>query len=220
MSKILERKILCPDCKLMSRQNIYPTINAKNSIEQKNALLDGSLFLWQCPHCKAMFNLQYPVLYHDPDQQLLIYYSPEAKYNSISDNHILDEFEQLKNFTKRVVSSLNDLKEKILIFNNELNDMYIEVAKLTLSELLEKQTNNKIIDSKFCIFDEKTSSLGFAFFARGKEEPFLKNVKIDAYDKAAEIVDEYLSKINLNDGFIKIDKNWAKEVMELEFSWE
>lgn len=220
MSKTLEKKVLCPECKLMSRQVIYPTINAKESVEQKEALLDGSLFLWQCPHCKSVLNLQYPFLYHDPDQQLMIYYSPNSQYNNISDNKMAKEHEILKNSTKRVVSSLNDLKEKLLIFNKGLNDMYIEVAKLTISEVLEKQNYIKIVDSKFCIFDEENSSLGFAFFAKNKEEPYLKNIKISAYEKAADIVDEYISRVNIADGFIRVDKNWAEEVMELEFSWE
>lgn len=220
MSKTLEKKVLCPECKLMSRQIIYPTINSKDFIEQKNALLDGSLFMWQCPHCKSVSNLQYPFLYHDQDKQLLIYYSPNSHYSNISEGKLNKEYEILNNITKRLVSNLNDLKEKILIFDSGLNDMYIEVAKLTISELVEKQNYIRIIDSKFCVFDEKNLSLGFAFFAKNKEEPYLKNIKISAYEKAAEIVDEYISRINIENGFIKIDKDWAREVMELEFSWE
>ncbi len=221
MSFNYEKEVLCHSCKLKSKAIVYPRINVSKSPYLKEQILDGSLFMWQCPHCSYKALLEYPLLYHDMDKQLMIYFIPGAdKHNYISDDIFQRRYPQLGIMTKRIVSSLNELKEKIFIFDSELDDMYIELTKYNLSQALERKMSDHINSSRFCSFDENTPNLGFAFFFKDRQEPCLHNVKTAAYEKAADIVDEYLAKTSIRPGFLKIDKAWAMEVMDMELSWE
>ncbi len=220
MSYNLEKEIMCRSCELMSKTIIYQNINAGKHREIRRRLMDSSLFLWECPHCGHHSYLSYPLLYSDLDLHFMIYLIPNGNYEHLSDLKLHSQYPQLENIKKRIVNTTEDLKEKILIFDSELDDMYMEVTKLILTDTVEKQISSKVLSCRFCVFDENTQSLGFAFFLKDREEPYLRSVRVSAYEKAADIVDEYLSKVNLPAGFLNVNAEWAERVMDVELSWE
>ncbi len=220
MSFGYEKEVICHHCKLKSKAIMYPRININKDMYLKEQILDNSLFLWQCPYCHHKAILEYPLLYHDMDKQLMVYLLPNNTRGYVSDNKLQYRYNTLNILTKRVVSTLDELKEKILIFDSELNDMYLEITKFSMLDTIEKKMLSDVKKSYFCFFDENIPSLSFTFFLADRQEPYVQNVKVSAYEKAADIVDEYLAKTNIQQGFLKIDKNWAYEVMDMELSWD
>ena len=62
----------CSGCGASHSVNVYPLINVSVNPDLKTKVMDGSLFVWECPDCGRMNLARYTTLYHDPDQKLLI----------------------------------------------------------------------------------------------------------------------------------------------------
>ena len=51
MSIINEGMAACPQCGNRNTIKVYRSINVADNPELKEKVKDGSLFLWECPHC-------------------------------------------------------------------------------------------------------------------------------------------------------------------------
>ncbi len=108
----------CPSCGKKNRvkiKNIY-------SKEDITEILNRNVFKVECSKCKNITTLDYPFTYID--DKYIIYYNME---DTIEENKI-----------KRSCKTFDDIKEKILIFNDELNDILIEYIKLFIESELKK----------------------------------------------------------------------------------
>lgn len=61
----------CRRCGEMHRLAHRSTINAATDPDLKQQVLDGSLFVWECPHCGERNLDASPLLYIDPEARLL-----------------------------------------------------------------------------------------------------------------------------------------------------
>ena len=58
-------KITCPKCQKDSEFVMYDSVNVSLDPEDKEKIIDGSLFLFKCPECGAEVRIEYGVLYHE-----------------------------------------------------------------------------------------------------------------------------------------------------------
>ena len=123
-----EAKAACSRCGAVHEVSAVQSINAVTQPELKASALDGSLFTWKCPDCGTLNLVKYPLLYHDPSQNLiLIYTDSESNLNASG----LPE-----GYTGRIVSSVSELIEKIKIFDAGLDDIVMEMVKyVTCNEM-------------------------------------------------------------------------------------
>lgn len=68
----------------------------------------------------------------------MIYYIPNVDRRQLVDDRLEAEFPELTDVKKRVVPTINALKEKLYIFDLGLNDMAVELTKLAVAELVTK----------------------------------------------------------------------------------
>ena len=61
----------CSRCGESHTVTTYPSINVAADPDLKARVRDGSLFVWECPHCGARNLLKYQTLYHDPAEKLM-----------------------------------------------------------------------------------------------------------------------------------------------------
>lgn len=73
----------CSSCGTENQINIHESINVKENPELKEKVKDGSMFVWQCPHCGTVNLALFQTLYHDPDEKLMVWLFPE---NNLSDS--------------------------------------------------------------------------------------------------------------------------------------
>lgn len=115
---------------------MWESINTALDPEMKSAVKDQSAFLFTCPTCGTQNYIDYGFLYHQMEDQIMIHYA-----NSDEDEKEIYQFlyedsdkmiqELLKaNYLIRIVRSQNELREKIFIFDEGLDDRIIEVYKL------------------------------------------------------------------------------------------
>lgn len=66
----------CPNCRQPMTIELTRLFDLNIDPEAKQKLLSGSANFYQCPNCKAQGVYPTPIVYHDPDKELLLTYFP------------------------------------------------------------------------------------------------------------------------------------------------
>ena len=85
----------CTACGNAENIDVFQTINVRNNPELKGKVKDGSLFLWQCPHCGQVNLAVFQTLYHDPDERLMILLLPEGSISEADRKMIEKKMESI-----------------------------------------------------------------------------------------------------------------------------
>ena len=174
MSRTIKKEITCPACGEKADAKMWASVNVTLDQELRESVLDESLFTWTCPQCGHKALLSYPCLYHDMANKFMIYLVPGAKQESLNDAEAENRYPELGGVTKRLAADLNELKEKILIFENGLDDRAVELTKLAMSKVALKKHGKELEKGYFCAKDGETGHLAFTFFVKDTGEPYHK----------------------------------------------
>ena len=186
MSINVKQSIKCPKCSQMSDITVWTSITVKDSPDLKADLLKGKINIFRCPSCSHMGLMPSPMLYHDEDKRLMISFSPcsdpvlkEQLFENIErSSKESGELEKLEGYNLRFITDYNELLEKILIFDNGLNDKPIEVLKLMiLMQDVEKS------DQRSCRFGKLDNDvLEFMITDSIENQIYTSNVPKSSYD--------------------------------------
>ena len=77
MSMCAKEEIQCPVCGTTGEFEMWTSLNTELNPEKKEELLSGALFQYICPHCGKSFNIDYPMLYHQMEDQSLKIHSSD-----------------------------------------------------------------------------------------------------------------------------------------------
>lgn len=118
-------QISCPNCRQPISAEIDQLFDVAQDPSAKQRLLSGTANLVQCPHCGYQGTLATPVVYHDPDKELLLtFVPPEVGLPR-------DEQERLiGGLINRVVNNLPQEKRKAYLLQPQ--------AALTMQGLVER----------------------------------------------------------------------------------
>ena len=220
MSEITKQTIACPKCGKMIQIDVWDSIDIAYDIEQKEKVLKNTFFKATCEDCKITFPIAYKCLYNDMEQKFLIWLAPrleeEEKAEVAEYNEKLKTDNRLRlaqgGYTYRIVRNDNELREKVLIFDEGLDDRYIETMKLVYVPAFKK---NIAKDSKILglYFDKKSSGEGYQWvLIFDNKKPVIADINMDIYedmkDKLHDLVEE-----KTGEGFIQISAPWAMDVM-------
>jgi hypothetical protein len=170
----------------MSEVTVWNSITVKDSEDLKQDLLRGKINMFHCPSCSHTALMPTPMLYHDEEKRLMISFSPCN--DPILKNQLFDnvqatskesgELEKLEGYNLRFITDYNELLEKILIFDNSMNDKTIEVLKLMiLSQDLEKSAD------RICRFGKaENGNLEFMIYDAKENQTYTSNVPKETYD--------------------------------------
>ena len=185
MSINSKQTVKCPSCGELGEVNVWNIITVHDSPDLKADLLAGKINMFRCGACGHSALMTLPLLYYDWDKKLMILFSPcaeerrgEAYRNMVK---ISKESGSLKNFSGynlRLVTEYNELLEKILIFDNGLNDKAVEVIKLMiLSQDVEKA------DFRTCRFGKlDNGTLEFMIYDKKENRVYTSAVPKESYD--------------------------------------
>ena len=223
MSKQETTKINCPKCDKEHDFTIWSSINVTLDPDKKEAVLNRKAFTFECPDCKEKTLYTYDFLYHDMEQKVMIYHvtTNEALVQA------MEGFAQMKNieggdgilngpevegYKKRIVRSLNELREKIFIFDAGLDDRVVEIFKVFCIIQLKQNDPNFQADEAY--FFSRDGEIGFQFLREGKA---FGEVEIDPadYEDIAKTAAGILAKDDQENCYV-IDTNWAYKNMSEE----
>jgi hypothetical protein len=133
--------IRCPQCGHEQKVDLYDSINVTQQPELKAALFENRLNRVVCGSCEASFRIDKPLLYHDPNRNILIHWMPDT---TVSREEILDEFDKSMEELRaalpadiepprvRLVFTRAELVELVFIIEAGMEERVVEYIKYTI----------------------------------------------------------------------------------------
>lgn len=152
-----------------------------------------------------MAPLTYDSLYVDSQRNIMIYMAPVMNAEIKAE---IAELEQEKGIDKRLVDNINDLKEKIMIADNHLDDRVIEIIKIMYIDQMKKEMEDDTLLNILLIIIEIT--IVFSLFPEkgiGKI-PLTREFYRQVEDKYKDAIKEHSM-----DSFMKVDMEWAGKIL-------
>ena len=208
MSKISEETIKCPKCGKESKFVMWSSINTVLNPEMKKKLLTGEIFKFKCNKCGCEARINYSSLYHQMEDRIMIYYVQdkedyESACNMFSGEDMPEIFEDLmaEKYLYRIVTSPGELREKIIIFDNGLDDRVIGQAK------------EQGIKVKHIFFDVSGEGKYMFIIFDENGETKMASIEKELLEKIREEV--LKDSPDIREDRFDIDENWALEkIME------
>ena len=219
MSIINEALAPCSKCGQQHKITVYRSININENPELKDKVKDGSLFLWECPHCGQVNLAKYETLYHDPAAKLMVWLIPSGEVSETQMQAITMHTKAMGGYTLRRVNDMGSLMEKVLINEAGLDDVVLEMCKyITKQEMLQKSVGQdkkeEFLASIFhfykseCEGDERMLTFMYGF----EGNMLGVNIGWNVYQDCEAILSRN-SEIRPADGFAKIDSDWLSSVL-------
>jgi len=133
LSQDIEDSIICPECGHEQEIHVIPSVNVTTDPDMKEKVLSGEIFLFTCEKCGFSGFAGFPFIYEDKETNggFLIYLEPDCEDRVVGiDGDIADQV-LLQNITMRLVTTINELKEKIFIFESGLDKICDEIWTIT-----------------------------------------------------------------------------------------
>ena len=193
MSTPTEKSITCPKCGARQVFLAWESVNVTLHPELKAQLLEGSLTRATCQQCGESAEVLYQILFHDPKKQLLIWLWQEPKDPETA---ALQLDRLMSQYRLRLVRSRNELVEKILIFDAELDDRVVELVKLLLRVQSSQGVHPLAGELLFVLPPEGNGepALHFEHFDNGQIENL--SVPMLVYERMAQSLDSELAKFD------------------------
>lgn len=215
MTRVEPVPVACPACGQEGNYEHYSSANVTLNPTLKGSILDNSLFTFKCEHCGESTLVEASCLYHDMNERLLFQLTPDAD----SDEKLRDVLQQIsdsgvelsfanEDYRIRVVPSLSDLKEKIVISDAGLDDRIVELLKVYIEAMALEQAENENFSCVRFLSREEDDLL-FAVFG---ENDFLgeANIPVHVYEE-----EKQRRNFDSDRDCYLIDREWAIRKMGL-----
>ena len=151
MSIPVKTTVRCPQCGKEIEFTMWQSINDEMSFAM-NDIITGKLFEAECKKCGKKTNVHYPILVNDMAHRVMIYYTfPEGKEQT---EKALEFIKKMYDGRVRIVTDQASLREKVAIFNEELDDRIIELLKAIVIAQIQDQLGNKEVQGAYYIPDD------------------------------------------------------------------
>lgn len=193
-------EITCPRCNHKYTVVAWQSLNSSLDPKGKQELLEGTLFTAKCPQCGQSSQLEYTILFNDPENELMVYCVSSQK----EEREAKQAFQAMPiSGVKRVVTSPNQLREKALIYENGLDDRTIECLKLIAESTARQQNPNLEIEE--VLLYNYDSKLFFQFFG-----PEVENLNAAIERQNYDEIHKRVSKqfLDKNESLV-VDREWA-----------
>ena len=214
MSIISQALAPCSKCGQQQTVTVYRSINIADNPELKDKVRDGSLFLWECPHCGQVNLARYETLYHDPSVKLMVWLIPEGEISETQMQAITMHTKAMGGYTLRRVNDMGSLMEKVLVSDAGLDDVVLEMCKyVTKMEMIQKsvpaEQKEEFLAADFHFYrSEGEGDARILTFMYALDGQMLGvNIGWNVYQDCAGIL-ERNPQVRPEDGFAKVDAAW------------
>ena len=210
----VNKAVVCPMCGELGKAEIFTSVNVTKHKDYRARVLDGELFAWTCPSCGYNARLTYPILYNDMKHRFMVYLIPKIDRFQLCDKELEEKYSNLRNISKRVVSDFNSFKEKIFVLESRLDDMAVELTKVAISQTVSKKLGGvEVHEGYLSMYDRESNTMGFTYFTGDERTPYVQTARLAIYGKSKDIVERFAVKDKRLKGFIKIDSEWAENIL-------
>ena len=209
MSKHHYETITCPECGKESQFLVWESINTVIDPDMKTKVRSGEAFRWHCPSCDAESDVEYACLYHQMEDHVMIYFVPGDATKAVEFMQMEGDpmFSVMKEYTKRVVTTRNQFREKLLIIDASLDDRIIELMKpFMVSMLHDSSPDIHVQEIRYAVQADGTPCFAVRI---GEHDWGHADFHQDLYDKVKQI---FLDKLKDNKNIV-IDFEWAMSMI-------
>lgn len=208
MENIYKIKTVCPRCGTAGEASAYPGINVGENPELKESVLNGSVFMWECPGCGESSLIRFPLLYHDPGTRLLLWLSDGKEETEKSMAAVVgSQTEGLGDYTTRIVDNPGDLIEKIKISDAGLDDVAVELCKYVARLELKKD-----VDLKFLEMEGADREITLTYPEKGEMQ--LIQIGFNVYEDSDAILRRNPVLREKASGFVRVDRSWIDQYLK------
>lgn len=203
-------QLTCPQCGGTFSFTTYPAIHTKEDILWKDKVRTGEAFLGTCPHCGFQTHYDYSFLYKEEDTHFLMYYAANEEeykkgYAMMTGQDPMVNWDAISGWRRRVVTSREDILEKLMILDDGLDDRVIEILKALAFVSLHQQKPELAIDT--VLFDRgPDGNHYFRFMEKGTCQAAYAFER-PMYERVKRNIGEALQK--LSDNQVVINSQWA-----------
>jgi hypothetical protein len=195
----------CPSCDHAQAFTTWNSVNVGLSPEKKTELRNGTLTRFTCEQCGESSEVNYPMLYHDPKLQFMVWLNPDRNAPAFSGLELGDV---LADYRLRLVESRNQLVEKTHIFENELDDVTMELFKASMAAAPKGIPEGELLFAGWGEGQGEVVELQFAVVAETGTK-FIGTTR-DAFEETAEILAPFAAQARLELGqWHRVDRAWA-----------
>lgn len=198
---------------------IFKGINVSENPELKDKVRDGSLFLWECPHCGKVNLAVHETLYHDPEKRLMVWLVPGGDVSETQMQAIANHTKAMGDYVLRIVSDAGSLMEKVLISDAGLDDTVLEMCKYVIklemaAKLGDDSKAAELMDAHFRFY--RTSGEGdsrmIVLMYPSDGKMLGMNIGMNVYDDCLAIL-ERNPHAKPSGGFLRIDSAWIDSII-------
>ncbi len=119
----------CPNCHQPIVAEVTQVLDVSENPQLKQKLLSGTLNVTQCPHCSFQGQLPVPIVYHDPEKELLLTYNPPDPNLSMEERE-----RKMAPLLKKVTENLSPEQRKAYLFQPQTMMTMESLIKNVLKE--------------------------------------------------------------------------------------
>lgn len=134
MSEFEMEYVTCENCKSEYTVKVWDELDITENPALREKILRDEIITSKCKVCNHENTTVYPVICIDNKMKIIIWYLPvdEKEFkNSCNalNGELLGEYDVTSDYQLRVTDDYNELKEKIIARNENLDDRVLEIAK-------------------------------------------------------------------------------------------
>lgn len=212
----------CPKCGKSIMFKIKPEIEIPYDEVYKTKIMKDKLFTVYCKKCNFGMPLGYDCTYNDMDRHYMIWTYPGLTKEHMA---IVEDYNKRlqtdralrlarNDYRMRLVRTDTQLKEKIIIFDENIDDRIVEIMKISCMPYIAEGLKIKSDITDF-VFSKTQKEGQYCFVVSFKDrQPVVLNFNMEQYhdikEKFADIIND-----NTVDGINMINAAWATKVVKI-----
>lgn len=208
-------KMNCPVCQEPVSRQIDLVIDGGTDFKNKQAIMKGEFFAFECDNCGAKRLIETHFIYYDSQKKILFFLMPNLGADPQADQRLLNQAatmtgQDLSDYKLRVVQSGPDLVEKIQIYERGYDDQVMELVKMLTDGLFAKNQPNRQVQQRF-FYAPAGQEAKFMYLT--DQEQFL----VDFHESLVSFIQDNFKKYLADDPkgeFRLVNQAWANKVLE------
>ena len=198
--------IKCSHCGCEYEYDFPQLIIKQEDPEYANMILNDELFYIKCPDCGYMQWVDVDVAYADIEKNAAIFYCNKQSELAVAQSDIEETLSEYNDDGEdvfiRIVSTQNELREKVLLLENGLDDRVVEVLKLYALDKVRNEGHNQEFEEMRCSVLED-GHLNVDFLG---SDPMHLRVKRNLYDRLFETMAPIMDECETP---LEVSTEWA-----------
>lgn len=201
MSKSREERVKCPACGQQGSFTLWESINVTEDPELKERFMSGELNTFRCAGCTHETQVWYPMLYHDMDQLLMVWFMPGNETPPPVPELLMEVTgDNAETYRFRLVRTPNELKEKVFLADAGLDDRVVELMKWLVRQNDHGDSLNAEDLLLFAEIEKGKTGREIVFVVMSGEEQFTSGLPFALYRELAETAEPHLETLFPGEG--------------------